>query len=469
MTIFPAAAAFLAGWLLLSLRNASFGVLAVMAALPFGMFAAIRAGGSSLLMAHLLVLLTICLLLLRALAERAPARPLPPAAVWMIIFTGYTVFSAFVLVRLFQGSFMVFPNDVAAGGAPVSPHFRSGMVPLRPTGSNMAQAVYALLNCGFFLAVLSVARRHGPAFAERGMAWAAAVNILLGLLDFLSLDGLLALVRTADYALNNTQQMAGFARIIGGFAESSAFGAASAGFFAYFGMSALTGGRRRDAFLAAGSLACAALALSSTAILSLAAAILVILLHLRLILGGLLARSFGQMLVVAGASAVLVLCLLILLTPVLDMASGLLDRLVFSKGQSLSGLERGAWSASGFSAFVQTWGLGAGAGSLRSNGYAAVLLGSLGLPGAIAFCALLFHSAGRPPGPGPRNAEAVRIFFAARAGAATLLAAMLASATAPDPGLALAGLCALATAAREAALPVTARQQRAGAGNAGVF
>ena len=138
-----------------------------------------------------------------------------------------------------------------------------------------------------------------------------------------------------------------------------------------------------------------------------------------------------------------------MLTPALDLASDLVDRLILSKRNTLSGMERGAWASAGFNAFFQTWGLGAGVGSLRGSGLASVLLGSVGLPGSLAFLGFLFFAIGKPFNSG--NPELRRTYYASRVGALTLLSSMLVSATVPDTTLLLMAVTAMAVAAQERA------------------
>lgn len=451
MEVFPAAGVFLLIWLVLVYRNADNGVPMVIAVLPFGMFAAVVAAGLSVILANLLAILTIGVLMLRWLSGRPglASVQLPVSAIYILVFALYSLFSAIVLVRVFQDQFLVFPMNVTAKATRVSLIFPSTMWSLRPTNSNLAQSVYILLSCGFFITAVLVMRRRGASFGDKGMAWAAGLNAILGLLDFLQLDTLLSPIRTADFTLANEHQMAGMARIIGGHAEASVFGAASAAFFGYFFMSYLIGRHRRDGVLALANLACALMALSSTAILALAAAVFLILLHSRTYLRHGISRLFGHVFIIALACIGIVVCLMVILTPTVDLVSKILNNLILSKGNSLSGLERGAWAAAGFDAFIQTWGLGAGAGSLRSNGLAPVLLGSVGLPGTLAFLGFLAHAIIKPITPGAL--QTMRLFYASRVCALTLLASMLVSATVPDPTLFLMSVAAIAVVTREKA------------------
>ncbi|WP_143028489.1 hypothetical protein [Ruegeria marina] len=422
----------------------------VMAMLPFGMFAALALGGLSLLLANLLAMMTIGILLVRRLSWRGRREPfhIPPAGLYLLAFALYSLFAGFVMVRIFQGQFLVFPMNVTYKSTQVSVFFPSTMWPLHPTKSNISQSFYILLSCGFFLAAVLVLRRRGPRFAETGLVWAGGLNILLGLLDLLGLDSLLGVIRTADYSLANEHTVAGMARVIGGFSEASVFGAASAAFAGYFLMSFLIGRRGRDGFLALGNMAFAALALSSTAFLALAVAVVLVVLHARTYLHGAISRTAGHVFVIGLAVLVSLLCVAVMLTPVLDLAADLLDRLFLSKRGTLSGMERSAWAGAGFNAFFQTWGFGAGPGSLRGSGLASVMLGSVGLPGTICFLGFLYYAVGKPIG--EAGLEMRRIYYASRVSALTLLTSMMVSATVPDPTLLLMSVTALAVSARDA-------------------
>lgn len=449
MAVYPAAGAFLLVWLLLNNRNAENGVPMVIAVLPFGMFAAVAFGGLSLILANFLAMLTTLVLCIRFFSNRGLSHSLrlPSAGGYLVVYALYSLFSAIVLVRIFQGQFLVFPMNVTFQSTQVSVFFPSTMVPLWPTKSNISQSFYILLSAGFFIAAVQVFRQRSLRFAETGLVWAASINCLLGFFDFLQLDEVLNVVRTADYALANQHTVAGFERIVGGYSEASIFGASSAGLAGYFMMSYLIGYHTRDGLLALGNLACAAMALSSTAFLAICTSVVIILLHSWVFIDRNLSRKAGHVLVIATASSVAVICLLIMFTSAAELASDLLDRLVFSKRGSLSGLERAAWAQAGTEAFFQTWGLGAGAGSLRASGLLPVLLGSVGLPGALAFLGFMLHSVGKPMK--SKNREARRVFYASRVSALTLLSSMLVSATSPDPTLLLMAVTAVAVATRE--------------------
>lgn len=443
MTVYPAAAVLLLIWLWASLRDADRGLTVALASLPFGMFATIEVSGLSVLAAHLLAALSIGVLWLRRLTGRVPGKGLNRSGLYLGLYALYALFSATVLVRLFAGDFLVFPMSFDQSGVAVSIFFNSTMKPLMPTNSNIAQAGYILLSTMFFFLVVNVAQRRGTRPVQSGLAWAAAINIVLGLLDLMALDDLLAVIRTADYTLNNEHTFLGMPRVIGGYAEASEFGPVAAALFGFFAMFYLTSRRPRDMVLALGNLVFAVLSFSTTAFAAVFVALALIALHVRSTLGPGMSRTFGHALVILVSMAFFALGAAMILTPLLDFTGSVMTDLFIEKSRSTSGLERGAWARAALEAFVQTGGLGAGAGSLRGNGLVSVLLGSVGLPGTLAFVAFLWACFGLAPR--SVSPQASGLFSAARVAALTYLTARLFSATTPDPTLFLVATAALAT------------------------
>lgn len=446
MTFYPLSLAVLAIWLILILRRLDDGFVLAIALLPFGMFAAIALpslGGLSVIASSLVAALTGGFVILASLLGRG-APVLTASTVLLGIYAAYAAFSAVVLVRLFSGQFEVFTLARSVQGVRINPFFPSVPVPLRPGSSNISQGFYILLSFLVFLTFKDSLRRRGIAWGDRALVIAGTVNIVLALMDMARLDPILAQVRTAAYALANEQTMAGFARVIGGYSEPSAFGAASAAFFAYFTAAFIGRRRGRDLALGAGNGLCTIASLSATGLFAMGVAGLLIILtalpsmlrpQQRLIVIG---SIVGICLFVSG------ICLLLAFTPLPDLATSLFERIFVAKADSSSGLERKAWALSGLAAFRETWGLGAGAGSLRANGLVPVVLGSVGLPGALALAAFLWLAVGRSW----RGAEA-GTFQAARAGVVAVLAGASLSGTSPDPGLLMITFCAIACAIRE--------------------
>ncbi|MCE6967560.1 hypothetical protein [Cereibacter sphaeroides] len=446
MIFYPLSLAVLAIWLVLILRRLDDGFVLAIALLPFGMFAALALpalGGLSIIASSLVAALTGGLVIVASLLGRG-APVLTASTLVLGFYAAYAAFSAVVLVRLFAGQFEVFTLARSMKGVQINPFFSSVPVPLRPGSSNISQSFYILLSFLVFLTFKDSLRRRGIAWGDRALVMAGTLNIVLALMDMARLDPILAQVRTATYALANEQTMGGFARVIGGYSEPSAFGGASAAFFAYFTAAFIGRRRGRDLALGAGNGLCTIAALSATGLFAMGVVGLMILMgalpsilrpQQRLVVIG---SVVGICLFLAGT------CLLLTFTPLPDLAASLFERIFLAKADSSSGIERKAWALSGFAAFRETWGLGAGAGSLRSNGLVAVLLGSVGLPGTLALATFLWLAVGRSW----RGAEA-GTFQAARAGVVALLAGAALSGTSPDPGLLMITFCAIACAIRE--------------------
>ncbi|MEM9223351.1 MAG: hypothetical protein AAGB11_13230 [Pseudomonadota bacterium] len=424
----------------------------VVAMLPFGMLAAFAlpsVGGFSLLASHVGAAVLVGLVGLRAALDaiRGHRPQVPLEALMLAIFAVYSVFAATVLVRLFEGQFDVFTLGRGATGVLVSFHFWSVLVPVGPTSSNISQSAYILLTFLFFVAATSVLRKTGFAFAERWLRIAAITNIALGVLDFIGLDALLAPLRTASFALANNQVLAGLPRVIGGFPEPSSYGAFTAAIFAYFCSCYLYSGRRIDGLVALGSFILVIMSTAATAFAALGAVLLILLWRVRATLYASFRRDYAMVGGVVLCIGIAITSSAVIATPVPDLIERIFLESVVNKAVSESGLERGAWAANGIEAFWRTYGLGVGVGSLRSNGILSVLLGSVGLPGLLAFGAFLALAFLRPM-PKWASGEARRAHSAAYTAAVAVVAAMLVSATTPDPGLLLVLLAAIALTAR---------------------
>lgn len=438
------------------------------AMMPFGMLAVIglpAVGGLSLLAVNIAAAALIgmgCLVLLSRLMRGIPVR-VEPATIALLAFAGYAIFSATVLVHLFAGETMVFALSRGATGVRVSTFFSWGKVWLGPSSSNISQTFYVLLACGLFIVASHVLSRHGAAFGARCLALAATINVALGLLDLAAMDPLLEIVRTASYSLANEASVHGIPRVIGGYSEAASFGSASAMFFGYFASAWSHSGRMRDAVLALGNGIFAALALSSTGIVALAVVLVVLAPRLVSRMPGRIGRGhlLGGALVLAGGA--LTLAALLTLTEAPAMIASVLDDLIFDKSGSSSGQERTAWALGGLEALRDTWGLGAGTGSLRSNGLLFVMLGSVGIIGTACFVTFLWLAFGGRAAPGQ-----AATLSNARVAALAVIVSMLLAATVPDPGVPLIFLAALAVSSRprapaRTALPTPARTHRGAA------
>jgi hypothetical protein len=454
MELTAVGAIFMALWMVAALRGYPAAIGYSIVLLPFGASATLNlpsVGGLSLLSLQVAAMLSIALALAHGLAGRSGdgALRIPAAGITLALLCAYGLLSAVFVPRLLANDFLVISLSRSEVGGPVDPLLTPPRVPLQPSSSNLSQAAYLMVSCGLFLATCAAAQRRGIAYIERAVRLAAAVNVVLGLLDLLSLDVLLEPLRTANYDILFDHEIAGLPRVIGGFSEASAFGAMSAGFAAFFAMRSLTRPDRWSIPLALANAALAIMSLSSTAYAGLAitAALIGIDCLRRLTFERIpYGLTLGLMLLVGALAAVVVM---IAVTPALNgMVMQVLEQLVFDKQSSMSALQREAWAEYGYRAFLDSHGLGAGLGSVRASGLASVVLANVGVPGALLLLLFLWQTVLRPaPSSGVATAT-LSIFQSARTAAVALLTMKMASATIVDPGIAFLTFAAIACVGR---------------------
>lgn len=449
MQIFPIGFLVLAVWCVIVWRNADRAVAFSLVLVPFGMLAVMRLpiGGMTPLASHVIAVLSICLLVIGLPFRRAGGVPyVPIAAIPLLLFAVYACFASTVLVRFFTDEFLVFPPGRYTSGVLVSNNFAARLSPLRPTPSNISQTAYLLLSVGFFLAVADVVQRRGAAYLVSALRIAAVVNICLGLINLVQLDFLLAPFRTADYNLLDTHTVAGVTRLVGGFAEASAFGPVSAVFAAFFLVLGYIGDRPRDVVIGAVNAGWAILSLSTTGYLCLGV------LALFFVLRGL--RTFVLAIDHRGAFALLASTALAGAVVLLSISSGILgelpgaviDNLFFNKAQSNSGLERSAMARQGLVTFAESGGVGVGVGTVRANGFISALLAATGLPGL--FLVLWFIKASFFDGTVHPHGYNFALRRASQAAALVSFAAAAVSSFSVDPGFIVVLLAVLSVSAR---------------------
>lgn len=384
MQFYPLGLIVIVAWFWAVRRDLDRGVQLVAVLLPFGMFSILTIGGFSLVADDFIAAMTICLATV-FLPTRRELPKIPLAAIPLILFAAYATFASTVLVRVFAGDAQVFAFNRLYDGERVSVHFSGSKVLLGPNSSNISQLAYVLLAVAFFILVCRVGHRRGRAFLMKGLYAGGIANVILATLDLFQLDPILAFIRTADYSLLNELTVAGLPRVIGGFAEASEFGAYSLGFGSFLLCYGLLAQRRKFWIVGGLNLVFAVLSLSSTAVAGLAVFGFCFLFGVLPILVRDAGDNLKLLVQLAGAAALLLVSLLFFQAL---MAGGsavveVLDRLVFSKGETVSGMERLAMAENGIEVFGVTFGLGAGVGSVLANGYAAALLAAVGLPGTL--------------------------------------------------------------------------------------
>ena len=462
MEVTPVGLLAVALWFAFAWRGLPWALAYTICLMPFGMASAVNLpalGNLSLLIFQVCAALTVAYVLLLKLLGPAPfdASNTPPQTGILLLLLGYCVLSAIIFPRLFQGDILVFTlNRAQLGHAGVKVGaFTSRLVPLQPSPANLSQLFYFTLSACFFIASYSIMKRRGAAMLVfKALLIATFIHGLLALLDAAKLNALLAPFRTANYSLLDEHHVAGVPRIIGGFPEASAFGGASMYFLTFFLVHFINTWNRASAIAAFVAAACALSSFSSTAYF--AGFCLSVYVSVMLVWRAASSRMHWQETMSVGIVAYGVLAvvgLALIATPAGSVFVEILDKIIFDKGSTNSALERGAWAEYGYRTFLETYGLGAGIGSIRSNGFAPVYLGSIGAIGfglVLAFLGwTILPRYERSVVSGDERARRA-IYSAARATLVIALCSRAASATTPDFGVSFMLFAALTVLARGA-------------------
>ncbi len=331
----------------------------------------------------------------------------------------------------------------------------AGLVELRPQVVSLNQLLYLVFGVVLCLATaLTVGGAGRLARAADALLVAAGVHLAVTLVQVAHLyagaPNLLAELTNAGYAIHLGGTIAGLRRLSGAFPEASSYAAFTLTLLAACASLVRSGHRTRlSTGLSAGLLAALLLSTSSTGYAGLA---LLMAVYAAAGLWGAL-RHPAELRLGGGALLLLVLLMValasLLAAPALQNgAAALLDTTLFNKLHSASGRERSFWNAQAWATFVDSLGMGVGAGATRASSYPLVLLSNLGLVGTLLFGRLLLQTAGRAL----RETQAPPVSRAAAHGMLALLAAACISATVLDLGVPfylLAGLtlCAVPSAA----------------------
>jgi len=210
----------------------------------------------------------------------------------------------------------------------------------------------------------------------------------------------LSVIKTADYEVLDGHKIAGLPRLTGGFSEASAFGAVSAALAGFFLLHGLYARRPEDMAIGLVSLFMAVLALSSGGLIG--TAVIVVFLaacgvwRLQTTLPARVLYTWALLVLILALATVLGVGAALLDTE--SLSYQILDRLVLSKAETASGLERGAMALNGIEVFWATSGLGAGVGSVMANGHISAVLAAVGFPGFILIASFYLLSYFGPHG-----------------------------------------------------------------------
>lgn len=413
---------------------------------PFGAAAAFNlpaAGGASILVSDLAALMMFAMLWVQpdAPARIAGSMRAYQPGFWMLLFVVVCVIAALFFPRLFQGATNVFGLSRANNQVGIVE------IPLHPTNGNLTQLFRIFLDAAAFFALATVFRLRPEArVVIVAIAVASFVNAGLGWLDVLSFDigmpTLLAPIQTANYAILSNVSMAGLKRMIGGFPEASAFGYYTLGLFAFWLHMWVARGR---SWLVSLALIATTVALlrSTSSSAYVAAAVFVLgygaLRMMRYDGRGVSRRGLAVTLGLAGGIALALIALgLAYLT--VEPVSAFLDRSLFDKMGTASGVERMSWNTQAWANFLDTRGIGAGLGSMRASNWMLASLGSIGAVGTGLFLIFVATLARAPLGAEPERAA---VIGALKSGCMALFISANLTAPTPDLGVfffAMAGL-----------------------------
>jgi hypothetical protein len=343
-------------------------------------------GGTNISPAHLLLgFLTIKLMskpavLQSSIREIAVGRP----GFWLLLTTIYAVLSAYFMPRIFAGQTLIFSVREARNAYGT---------PLEPAMSNVTQSIYLVANfvCFFVLSGYAT-QRAGRKTLENAALMCVLLNLIFVAIDLATYvtntTELLAFMRNANYAiLTDGIEIAGFKRIIGSFVEASSFGAATLGYFAFTSRLWLLGIRPRlTLVLTFLSLCALVFSTSTTAYVGLA--LFLFLSYVGTVFRAMLRPMTPQMtlFLIGGPIVLLILAIGIALNDdAWAYIMNLSDTMVLNKMSTDSGVERSTWNRQALQVFIDTYGFGAGNGSLRSSSFPLAVLASIGIFGTTLF------------------------------------------------------------------------------------
>ena len=350
---------------------------------PFSMAAAVELSGMSLVTYKLLLLVLSCKVIITNLMDRKFLLVNRNTLLFFI----YCIYCSVTLIIpvYFHGEIQVVLLSDVSGGVRIDPRFPSSLSPLILTKSNVAQLIYLYISFITYISVRKIINRYGFELVNSAVIMMAVANISLGLISLIYPE-ILSPIRTANYSLLSHHEVEGFKRVIGGTSEASAYGSISLTIGVFIFVLGLLNSNSKLKILAAFQLLMGILSFSSTAYIG-----LFLLLIIIIMLSILMYSSYGiskknlKNKVIISMIVVLMLSTMLYLTGLVDFISNVLNKIIFEKALSDSGLERTLLAEYGIKTFLLTFTLGAGIGSIMSNGFFSVMLGSVGLVGTFLF------------------------------------------------------------------------------------
>jgi hypothetical protein len=291
----------------------------------------------------------------------------------------YGLISAYFFPRIFEGRVIVFPMHLFGGFATDT---------LKPTTSNITQCFYFALTTLTVLTFYWSARDKAlRPHIMNGILLGGLVTVLTGLADIFVPASVLAPMRTATYALLTDSEVLGAKRVVGLMPEASAYAGVCMSFAAPIFLLRPTFRSKIMRSLIAPTVFLALLVMivlstSSTGYLGLAVLFATLTIYgcVQFMHGnptGKYTLGFVCLASLAG------LAILTMMPSLLDRPAALINATIFQKTTSESYIGRGMWNTVSLQAFRDTFGLGAGLGSVRASSWPVALLGNIGIIGTM--------------------------------------------------------------------------------------
>ena len=202
---------------------------------------------------------------------------------------------------------------------------------------------------------------------------------------------LLSFIRNSTYSILSDTGSAGFKRIVGSFVEASSFGYWTLGYFAFATTLWLHGIAARLTFaLSVLSFLTLLFSTSTTAYVGLGGYLAV---QFAIVTGNFLFGQIRREMVIFMVCAPFLFVIVALAISLNDVSSAyfsdLLNTFVLDKMSTSSGVERSRWNSQAIQNFLDTFGFGAGNGSVRASSFPVAVIGSLGILGAASYAMFL--------------------------------------------------------------------------------
>lgn len=363
----------------------------------------------------------------------------PRRLLLLLLFWITAILATLFLPRFFAGQINIIP---------VRLELSTFGEPLFPTTQNISQLAYITISIFAVFAFTRLlrdpqVRQH----ALNAMCVGGGLAVFTGLLDFIGgyvgLDPILSPFRTASYSLMTEVQIMGGKRVVGLMPEASAYGGLCIMFLCltYFFRYAMQKRRTRERTAPTLMLLLIGMIWLSTSSASYVG-LFVFLLCATIEwtvrkgtrrAGRISPKGMGVEFWTAWTLLVLVGCVVLFAPSLLDPITEKVNEMVLNKSQTSSFEERSMWTATGWKALVDTWGLGVGIGATRTSNFAAAVFSNTGVIGGLLFFGFVVQSLRRKLLPGADPASQVML-NAVRYGFVPPFTVALLTATTPDFG-----------------------------------